>query len=153
MRRMEDTGHEPTPFTPTRRTLLSAAAAAVPLAVAVPTIASQTAAAAEPDHAPGPGRPPRPQPPDRELRRLLGELDQERIQATVIRLTEFGTRHTLSSQTDPVRGIGAATRWLFQQYQAIAATSGGRMTVALQSFVQPVGPRIPVPTTIRARPR
>ena len=148
MRRMEDTGHEPTPFTPTRRTLLSAAAAAVPLAVAVPTIASQTAAAAEPDHAPGPGRPPRPQPPDRELRRLLGELDQERIQATVIRLTEFGTRHTLSSQTDPVRGIGAATRWLFQQYQAIAATSGGRMTVALQSFVQPVGPRIPVPTTI-----
>ena len=32
--------------------------------------------------------------------------------------------------------------------QAIAATSGGRMTVQQQTFVQPVASRIPVPTTI-----
>jgi hypothetical protein len=144
---MEDTGHEPASFTSTRRRLLSAAAAAVPLAVAVPLVTPE-AAQAEPDDLTGPGRPPLPQVPDQELRRLLGELDPGRIQATVIRLTEFGTRHTLSSQTDPVRGIGAATTWLSEQYQAIAATSGGRMTVELQSFVQPAGPRIPVPTTI-----
>ena len=64
------------------------------------------------------------------------------------RLVAFGTRHTLSSQTDPVRGIGAARDWIFDQMQAIAATSGGRMTVEKQSFVQPVGPRIPTPTVI-----
>jgi hypothetical protein len=54
----------------------------------------------------------------------------------------------LSSQTDPVRGIGAATAWVFQQMQAIAATSSGRMTVQQQSFVQPPSSRIPVATTI-----
>src|SRR5205823_9038563 len=34
------------------------------------------------------------------------------------------------------------------QFQAVAATSGGRMTVEAQSFVQPVASRIPTPTTI-----
>jgi len=79
---------------------------------------------------------------------LLREIDPDRIKATILRLVQFGTRHTASSQTDPVRGIGAATAWVTGQMQAIAATSSGRMTVRQQTFVQPVSPRIPVPTTI-----
>ncbi len=79
---------------------------------------------------------------------MLGEVDASRIHANILRLTQFGTRHTASSQTDPVRGIGAATAWVFDQMQAIAATSSGRMTVQKQTFVQPVSNRIPVPTTI-----
>ncbi len=79
---------------------------------------------------------------------MLRAVDPGRIQATVLRLTQFGTRHTSSSQTDPVRGIGAATAWVVEQMQAIAATSSGRMTVQQQTFVQPVSNRIPVPTTI-----
>jgi hypothetical protein len=47
-----------------------------------------------------------------------------------------------------VRGIGAATAWVYSQMQAIAATSSGRMTVQKQTFVQPVAPNIPVRTTI-----
>ena len=47
-----------------------------------------------------------------------------------------------------MRGIGAATAWVIEQMQAIAATSSGRMTVQQQTFVQPVSSRIPVPTTI-----
>ena len=72
---------------------------------------------------------------DPELRAMLREVDPGRIQAIIRRLTQFGTRHTLSSQTDPVRGIGAATAWVHDQMQAIAATSSGRMTVQQQSFV------------------
>jgi hypothetical protein len=79
---------------------------------------------------------------------MLREVDPRRIQATILRLTQFGTRHTASSQTDPVRGIGAATAWVFAQMQAIAATSSGRMTVQQQTFTQPVASNIPVPTTI-----
>ncbi|MDX6394863.1 MAG: hypothetical protein QOJ73_5926 [Streptosporangiaceae bacterium] len=79
---------------------------------------------------------------------MLREVDPGRIQATVLRLTQFGTRHTASSQIDPVRGIGAATAWVFQQMQAIAATSSGRMSVQQQTFVQSVSSTIPVPTTI-----
>src|SRR5580692_8241439 len=74
--------------------------------------------------------------PDPGLRALLQQVDPNRIKATILRLVQFGTRHTASSQTDPVRGIGAATAWVFGQMQAIAATSSGRMTVQRQSFVQ-----------------
>jgi hypothetical protein len=85
---------------------------------------------------------------DPVLRALLAQIDPNRIQATIQRLVQFGTRHTASSQSDPVRGIGAATAWVTQQMQAIAATSNGNMTVQQQTFVQPVSNRIPVPTTI-----
>jgi hypothetical protein len=88
------------------------------------------------------------QEPDKDLRALLRQIDPGRIRATVLRLVQFGTRHTSSSQTDPVRGIGAATNWVFAQMQASAAASSGRMTVQKQTFVQPVSNRIPVPTTI-----
>jgi hypothetical protein len=118
-----------------RRTLLSASAVTAGVAVAIPS-----AAAADNGL--------RPQPPDRQLRDLLRQVDAGRIEATVRRLAAFGTRHTLSSQTDPVRGIGAARDWILAQFQAVAATSGGRMTVEAQSFVQPVASRIPTPTTI-----
>ena len=64
------------------------------------------------------------------------------------RLTEFGARHTLSSQTDPVRGIGAATDWVFNRMSEIAATSSGNKTVERQTFTQPVASRIPAPTPI-----
>jgi hypothetical protein len=85
---------------------------------------------------------------DPNLVALLAQIDPSRIQATIQKLVSFGTRHTASSQTDPVRGIGAATAWVTAQMQAIAATSGGNMTVQQQTFVQPVSNRIPVPTTI-----
>jgi hypothetical protein len=86
--------------------------------------------------------------PDPDLLAMLREVDPDRIHATILRLTQFGTRHTASSQTDPARGIGAATAWVAAQMQAIAATSSGRMTVQQQTFVQPVSNNIPVPTTI-----
>ncbi|GAA4965480.1 M20/M25/M40 family metallo-hydrolase [Actinoplanes utahensis] len=86
--------------------------------------------------------------PDRELRTILREIDPRRIEAIVRKLVSFGTRHTLSAQDDPNRGIGAARDWIFAELQRHAAASGGRMTVEQQSFIQPVAPRIPAPTRI-----
>jgi hypothetical protein len=121
----------------TRRAFLSASAVT---AAAVPFFGGT----AQADTSPALVR----QEPDEELRTLLRQVDPGRIEATVRRLVQFGTRHTASSQTDPVRGIGAATDWVYGQMQAIAATSAGNMTVQKQTFVQPVANRIPVPTTI-----
>jgi hypothetical protein len=84
----------------------------------------------------------------KEVAKMLREIDHERIQASDEKLVSFGTRNTLSSQTDPVRGIGAARDWIYSEFQRYAADSGGRMTVELQSYVQPVASRIPVPTVI-----
>ena len=126
-----------------RRAFIATSAAT---ALAVPLISGAGAArAAEATGAdPGLSR----QRPDSELRRLLREIDSARIKADILRMVAFGTRHTLSTQTDPVRGIGAARDWLFDQFTQIAAGSGGRMTVEKQSFTQPVSPRVPTPTVI-----
>ena len=131
----------------TRRTFLSASAVT---AVAAPILARSApadAATARLATAGAGSAVPRRE-PDSDLRAMLRDVDPRRIQDTILRLTQFGTRHTASSQTDPVRGIGAATAWVFAQMQAIAATSSGRMTVQQQTFVQPVSSNIPVPTTI-----
>src|SRR5260370_18392590 len=82
------------------------------------------------------------------MRALIRQIDPAAIQATIHKLVAFGTRHSASGQTDPNRGIGAATAWVTQQMQSFAAASGGRMTVQQQTFVPPVSNRIPVPTTI-----
>lgn len=130
-----------------RQLLAGSVAVAAAGTLAGPLIGPGTAAAA-----PGGGREPgvraRPQRPDRELRDALRAIDRDRIERTVRRLADFGTRHTLSSQDDPVRGIGAARDWLAEQFRAVAATSGGRMAVELQTYVQEPASRIPVPTPI-----
>jgi len=74
---------------------------------------------------------------------MLREVDNHRIEATIRKLVSFGTRHTESSMTDPNRGIGAAINYVFTTMQGYAATSGGRMTVELQTYHQP-----PIPGTI-----
>ncbi len=121
----------------TRRAFLSASAVT---AVAVPLLSGTALAETDPALSR--------QAPDQELRALLRDIDPDRIKATILKLVQFGTRHTASSQTDPVRGIGAATAWVYGQMQSSAAASGGRMTVQKQTFVQPVSSNIPVPTTI-----
>src|SRR4051795_6156643 len=85
-------------------------------------------------------------PPD--VRRMLGDVDARSLQRYDHALVGFGTRHTLSTQTDPQRGIGAARDYIKAQFDQIAQTSGGRMTVELQSYVQPPASRIPTATTI-----
>ena len=79
---------------------------------------------------------------------MLGELRPERVERSISRLASFGTRHTLSAQDDPRRGVGAARDWIYGQFQRYAARSGGRMTVELQSFIQQPVPRVPEPTRI-----
>src|SRR6266700_1651744 len=134
----------------TRRTFLSASAVT---AVAAPIVAQSGTASAAPAagaaSAAGTATAHSSQTAfDPNLRALLAQIDPSRIRANIQRLSDFGTRHTASSQTDPNRGIGAATAWVTQQMQSYAAASGGRMTVQQQTFVQPVSNRIPVPTTI-----
>jgi hypothetical protein len=145
---MADSGRRPSrrAFLTSSATLATAGAigAAAP-GVADASPAEQTSGSNWP---PGPGQRIRRQQPAHDLRKLLSEIDPNRMQATIEKLVSFGTRHTLSSQTDPNRGIGAATNWIFNQLQAIAATSGGRMTTELQSYIQPPASRIPVPTQI-----
>jgi hypothetical protein len=138
-----ENNHVSGPKGPSRRAFLSAAGVTAAAAPLVSVIAPASAASASVGSATNTGN------FDPALRALISQIDPNRIQATIEKLVSFGTRHTASSQTDPVRGIGAATAWVFQQMQGFAAASNGNMTVQQQTFVQSVVPgRIPVPTTI-----
>jgi Peptidase family M28 len=82
------------------------------------------------------------------VRQMLRDVDAGNIEHSIRTLAAFGTRHTLSSQTDPNRGIGAATIWIFDQFQQYAAASNGRLIVEKQTFIQPPGPRNPNPVPV-----
>jgi len=81
---------------------------------------------------------------------LLSTIDAKHVERTVNTLVSFGTRNTLSAQDDPKRGIGAARDWIYSEFQKIAATSNGRMTVELETFEQEPGryPRIAKATKV-----
>ncbi|KAF9554351.1 Zn-dependent exopeptidase [Agrocybe pediades] len=118
------------------------------LATLVPLVYAQTIGNVSP-WPPGPGSSLVPQAPNSELTQILNEIDPSRIQATIQKLVSFGTRHTLSNQTDPVRGIGAARDWIASQMRTFAAASNGRMTVSVPSYIQqPVNGLVLQPTNI-----
>ena len=66
----------------------------------------------------------------------------QRLRGSVERLVSFGTRHSLSSATDPARGIGAARGWVAEQFAAIGRGCGGCIVVERLSrrFVVPRAP-------------
>ncbi len=68
--------------------------------------------------------------------------DPGQLRQTITALVGFGTRHTLSTTTDPVRGIGAARRWAAARFAAIGRDCGGCLKV--ETIGRDVtGPRAP----------
>ncbi|MCJ2177713.1 M28 family peptidase [Novosphingobium album (ex Hu et al. 2023)] len=75
------------------------------------------------------------------------EVSQARLKADVETLVGFGTRHTLSSQTDPKRGIGAARRWAEAQFRASSKACGNCLEVVTPETMTS-GARIPEPVRL-----
>src|SRR5438552_7871033 len=86
------------------------------------------------------------QKPDPEIGKMAREVSAKNIEATIRKLVSFGTRNTLSSQTDPNRGIGAARDWIYGEFQQISKDCGGCLIVEKQTFLQPKANRVPQPT-------
>jgi Zn-dependent M28 family amino/carboxypeptidase len=82
-----------------------------------------------------------PTPQDRRLADIAASVSAARLKADVARLVGFGTRHTLSSQTDPKRGIGASLRWSEAEFRKLG------LEVATPSEMMG-GARVPVPVKI-----
>jgi hypothetical protein len=49
----------------------------------------------------------------------------ERLKTDITKLAGFGTRHTLSDTISTTRGIGAARRWIFDEFNRISEGCGG----------------------------
>lgn len=84
------------------------------------------------------------------IHEIVDQVSAERLEADVRRLVDFGTRHTLSDTLSDTRGIGAARRWIFDEFTRISRECGGCLEVRYVSDVVPGGPqgRIPVDTRV-----
>src|SRR5215210_1700245 len=85
--------------------------------------------------------------PDAKLRSIIAPVSRARMKATIEKLVSFGTRHTLSSQTDPRRGIGAAQNWTETEFKRYSKDCGNCLEVrrASDTFT---GARIPTATKV-----
>jgi hypothetical protein len=80
---------------------------------------------------------------DPAIAAIVTQVSPARLKETDTRLVAFGTRSTFSDTAPPGRGVLAARDWIRSRFEAIAATTGGRMTVALDGYIQqPDGKRI-----------
>lgn len=80
---------------------------------------------------------------DPQIESLVSQISADSLKKFDEKLVSFGTRSTLSTTTDPKRGIGAARMWVLSKFQEFAKTSEGRMTAVLDTFtLQPDGKRV-----------
>ncbi len=70
---------------------------------------------------------------DAEIETMVKEVSADSLKSYITKLVSFGTRNTLSTQTDPKRGIGAARNWVLQRFNEFAKASGGRMTAYIDT--------------------
>jgi len=60
---------------------------------------------------------------------IASEPSAVRIRNDIQTLVDFGTRHTLSETESDTRGIGAARRWIFAEFEKISGECGGCLEV------------------------
>ena len=81
--------------------------------------------------------------PNPQIEKILAEISPANIETNIRKLASFGTRHTLSSQDNPTRGIGAARAWIKSEFERYSKESGGRLIVSEDDFIQPAANRVP----------
>src|ERR1700722_11430716 len=71
------------------------------------------------------------------VKQIVDSISEARIAATLKKLEGFGTRYILSPQDDPVHGIGAAKRWIHDEFAGYSP----RLQVSYQNFTIKKGGR------------
>lgn len=80
---------------------------------------------------------------DVEISKMVQEVSSDSLKSYIHQLVAFGTRHTLSTQTDKKRGIGAARNWVLQKFNEFSKKSDGRMSAFIDTItLQPDGKRV-----------
>lgn len=73
---------------------------------------------------------------------IIDSVSEERLRQDVKTLTEFGTRNTFSDTLSTTRGIGAARRWIKNEYEIISENCNNCLNVFYQKdFVTKEGNR------------
>ncbi len=86
---------------------------------------------------------------DPRIEKWVNEVSADSLRSYIHTLVGFGTRNTLSTQTNPKRGIGAARNWVLGKFNEFAKQSNGRFTAMIDTTtLQPDNRRIDKPTLL-----
>lgn len=83
-----------------------------------------------------------------QLHEIVSKVSAQNIEKDIRKLVSFGTRHTLSETESDTRGIGAARRWIKQEFEKISDQCGGCLEVSFQSRIISGESRIPNATEV-----
>ena len=72
---------------------------------------------------------------DPQIEKMVNEVSKDSLQSYIKKLVSFGTRNTLSIQTDPDRGIGAARNWVLSRFNKMVKASDGRLTAFIDTTI------------------
>jgi hypothetical protein len=85
-----------------------------------------------------------PGPTDPAIEAMVDQVSAVRLRDDDATLVGFGTRNDFSeTDSTATHGVFAARDWIRSQFEQIAATSGGRMSVTLDTYLQPKTDRTP----------
>jgi Zn-dependent M28 family amino/carboxypeptidase len=70
---------------------------------------------------------------DVEIDKMVKEVSADSLQSYIKQMVAFGTRNTLSTQTNPKRGIGAARIWVLNKFNEFAKQSNGRLSAIIDT--------------------
>ena len=70
---------------------------------------------------------------DPAIEQMVKEISPDSLKAYIETMVSFGTRNTLSIQTDKRRGIGAARNYVLRKFNEYAQFSGGRLSAIIDT--------------------
>ena len=70
---------------------------------------------------------------DPSIEQMVKEISPDSLQSYIQTMVNFGTRNTLSTQTEKKRGIGAARLYVLQKMNEFALKSNGRLTAIIDT--------------------
>ena len=83
------------------------------------------------------------------IEKMVGEVSADSLQGYIRQLVSYGTRSTLSTTTDPKRGIGAARNWILSKFNQFIPGSGGRLSAKIDTSTYAAdGRRVDVTTVL-----
>ena len=70
---------------------------------------------------------------DPEIDKMVKEISADSLQSYILKMVSYGTRNTLSTQSNANRGIGAGRQWVLSKFNEFAKQSNGRLTAFIDT--------------------
>jgi len=86
---------------------------------------------------------------DPAIEQMVKQVSSDSLKLYILQMVSYGTRSTISTQTDKKKGIGAARNYVLSKFNEFAKQSGGRLTAVIDTTtIAADGKRVDVPTLL-----